>query len=473
MTSRYRYLFPLMIAAGALFWTAVVHRQAPLRERRGSSDEARSGAIQALDFWTRSRAYPGNDISPDKYFKAVQYAQARIKKFSRGTASLNRWQFMGPTNLPGRTISLAINPQDPGTIFAGSASGGLWRSRTGGVAGDWQRIAIGYPVLGVGAIAIAPGDSNLMYIGTGEVYKYGRALGGLVVRTTRGSYGYGIFRSTDAGATWTKSLDWTNDQQRGVQSIKINPLNPNTVWAATTEGIYKSTDAGNSWTISLEIFMCQEIIIHSIDTNRVMCSAGNFGAGATIVRTTDGGASWFDVRPTSFSGKALLAPYPPNPDDVYASFGNYSADNVANPGSVWKTTNFGTSWTQLTSNPDIGVQGWYSHYVAVHPADSTQVVWANVGLLKSTDGGFSFTGGGSGTYSDHHAYAIDPANPDILYDANDDGVYRSTDFGASFTHVSDNLNTGQLYAGFASSASGGAANPSARSASVPPRGPAR
>jgi photosystem II stability/assembly factor-like uncharacterized protein len=450
MTLRYRFIFVLMIAAGVFFWTAIVRQHKPFTETSRSSEEERSGALQALDFWTRSRAYPDNDISPDKYFKAVQYAKAHIKKFSRGTASLNQWEFMGPTNLSGRTISLAINPQDPNTIFAGSASGGLWRSRTGGVAGDWQRITIGYPVLGIGSIAIAPNDSSVMYIGTGEVYRYGGTFGGLVERTTRGSYGYGILKSTDAGTTWTKSLDWTNDQQTGVQSIKINPLNPNTVWAATTNGIYKSTNAGASWEGLGIALMCIDIILQPLDSNNIMFSAGNFGLNPSIFRTTDGGANWEDIKPVSFSGKTLLAAYPPNPNDVYASIGTYISDNVSNIGSIWKTTDFGSNWTQLAS-VDNSVQGWYSHFIAVHPADSMQVVWAGVGIQKSTDGGSSFFGSG-GSYSDHHAFAIDPSSPNILYVANDNGVYRSTDFGTTFSYVSNNFNTGQLYAGFANSA---------------------
>ncbi|HEV8537472.1 MAG TPA: T9SS type A sorting domain-containing protein [Bacteroidota bacterium] len=407
----------------------------------------RSGALEALEYWTRSRAYPENDISSDKYFKAALYSRKQLKKFPRSGFSLHKWKFLGPNNLAGRTISLAINPLNPNTIYAGSASGGLWRSRSGGQAGDWERIDIGYPVLGVGAIAIAPNDSNFMYIGTGEVYRYGGALGGLVVRTTRGSYGYGIFRSTDAGATWTSSLDWTNDQQRGVQAIKINPQNPNTIWAATTSGIFRSMDAGGSWEQLGIALMAVDLLIHPVDTNRVMFSAGNFGLNPSIYRTTDGGTNWDDVKPTAFTGKTLLAAYPTNPDDVYASI----ADSTTGVGALWKSSDFGTNWIQLSTASPTGVQGWYSHFVAVHPTDSTQVVWAGVGIQKSTGGGTSFAGS-TGSYSDHHAFAIDPFNPNILYVANDDGVYRSTDFGASFAHVSINLNTGQFYNGFSNSA---------------------
>jgi hypothetical protein len=98
----------------------------------------------------------------------------------------------------------------------------------------------------------------------------------------------------------------------------------------------------------------------------------------------------------------------------------------------------------------LGVQGWYSHYVAVYPTDSSIVVHNGVGRSKSTNGGITFTGVGSG-YSDNHSYAIHPTNPNILYAVNDDGVYRSTNFGSSYTNIGFGLQSGQIYNGFSCS----------------------
>lgn len=409
-----------------------------------------SGAMEALEFWSRSRAYPDADIPNDKHFAAFQVSKRRFRKEPQAFAAAGPgWRYIGPENLSGRMISVALNPLNPSTIYAGSASGGLWRSHTGGVAGDWERIATGYPVLGVGAIAISPSDSNVLYIGTGEVYRYQGSAGGLVIRTTRGSYGMGILKSTDGGASWMKSLDWSYYQQRGVQSIKINPSNPNTVWAATTDGIYKSTDAGGSWTETFLIFMAQDIVIHATDTNRVMISTGNLDLTPGIFRTSDGGANWEQVNPISFTGKTLLDSPPTSPDLVYASI----ADSTTGVGSVWRSADFGGSWTEVinsSSQPIFGVQGWYSHYVAVHPSSLNLVFHASVSAKYSINGGTSFSSTG-GLYSDNHDFAYDPADPDILYSANDDGIYRSTNFGATFTHVSEGLGTGQLYNGFSSS----------------------
>src|SRR5437016_7911676 len=114
-----------------------------------------SGALEALEFWTRARAYPDADIAPAKFYKA--YAESKRLIGKRAPSSITAgslWEPIGPLNLQGRTISVAFNPLNGNTVYVGSASGGLWRSYTGGLAGDWQRVVTGYPVLGVGPIAI-------------------------------------------------------------------------------------------------------------------------------------------------------------------------------------------------------------------------------------------------------------------------------------------------------------------------------
>ena len=411
-------------------------------------ERERSGAREALDFWTRSRAYPDGDIPPAAYYAAYTRAKAQLKEVPRSASSSSIWEPIGPLNLQGRTISVALNPLNPHTIYVGTASGGLWRSHSEGASGDWERIPLGYPALGIGAIAIDPTDSNTIYIGTGEVYQYRTSIGGLVVRTTRGSYGVGILKTTNGGASWTKSVDWTMNQERGVQKLAINPENPHTILAATTEGILKSANGGTSWTNTLPLIMGEDIVINSADTSLAMVSVGNFNSpGAGIYVSYDAGDNWTLAPGIAVStGKTLLCAFGANPYIVYASV----ADSVNGLGTLQKTTDFGSTWSVVAPSGPFGVQGWYSHFVAAHPTDPLQIFFAGVPATKSNDGGVTF-GGVSGSYSDHHSFAIDPTNPDILYVVNDDGVYRSTNFGDSFSNVGFGMQTGQFYNGFSNS----------------------
>jgi hypothetical protein len=226
-------LLSAILLSALCFTTAIL--VAPDTELTLRPHTGRSGAMEALDFWAGARAYPRGDISPDAHFRAYEKMRDLSRDARTGPVTASAWSYIGPTNLSGRMLAVTVNPLNTSTIYAGSASGGLWRSYTGGISGDWHRVSTGYPVLGVAAIAIDPADSNTIYIGTGEVYRYGGTAGGVMIRTTRGSYGMGLLKTTDGGVTWSKSLDWSYNQQRGVQMIRINPHNASSVWAATTQ----------------------------------------------------------------------------------------------------------------------------------------------------------------------------------------------------------------------------------------------
>jgi hypothetical protein len=197
--------------------------------------------------------------------------------------------------------------------------------------------------------------------------------------------------------------------------------------------------------------MAEDFIVNRLDTNLIILSTGNFSYGSAVQRSSDGGATWDYVAGLpGFSGKTLLEDVAASPNTVYADV----ADSTSGVGSLWKSTDFGITWAVINSNPGIyGVQGWYSHFLTAHPSDTSQIFHASVGWAKSTDGGASFHDAGTGTYSDHHSYAHDPVDPDILYVVNDDGPYRSTDFGETFSYIGTNLVTGQFYNGFSNSAS--------------------
>src|SRR6185436_6177449 len=122
----------------------------------GEANTRRSGAMEALEFWTAARAYPNNDIPADKYYKAFLSSMRNIKQIPKELASSATWEPIGPTNLHGRSLSVAINPQNSNTVYLGTASGGLWRSYGGGLGGDWEMVDLGFPALGIGAIVFDP-----------------------------------------------------------------------------------------------------------------------------------------------------------------------------------------------------------------------------------------------------------------------------------------------------------------------------
>jgi len=462
----------ITILSLVILFVVVVSYQFGLFKFKAEAHERISGAYKALNFWSFQRAYPFKAIPDVGYYQAFKVAKQKLSKSV--SDSLPPWQAIGPHNMGGRTLAIAFNPQNPNTIYAGSASGGLWRSYTGGVgAHAWEYVHTGYPVLAVSSIAFAPDDSNTIYIGTGEVYNYQSAGTGAAYRATRGSYGIGILKSNDGGLTWEKSLDWSYHQQRGVWAVKVNPLNPNTVWAATTEGTYKSTDAGEHWNRVLDVIMATDLIINPQDTNVVVVGCGNFASeGHGIYRTVDGGSSWTKITqglPETFEGKIQLAMYRDIPAFIYASIGNgFSFSN----GASWlcMSTDAGATWGIVSTEDYSKWQGWYSHDVAVDPINLSNVIAVGIDVWKSTSGGMNLVkktlwsawysgpvppgepeGPSYFSHADHHDVIYHPENSNIIYFATDGGVFRSTDGGETFEGCNGGYQTVQFYNGFACS----------------------
>jgi photosystem II stability/assembly factor-like uncharacterized protein len=429
-----------------------------------------SGAMQALDIWAMQRAYPDKLIPEQGYYDAFEYS--KTMNVETDNSGLVDWQQIGPHNIGGRTLALAINPLRPNTIYAGSASGGLWVSYTGGVGVvAWKRITIGHPVLGVGAIAMHQSDTNTMYIGTGEVYGYQNSIGGLTIRTTRGSYGIGILKTTNNGLTWTKSLDWSQSQRRGVQVVRINPLRPNTVYAGTSEGTYRTYNGGTNWTLIDTTKMVTDIVINHNDTNYVYLACGNLNSpGVGLYRSTNAGSSFTKMTsglPTTWGGKTIYSIFKANPSIIYASIGNGSATGAG----TWlcKTTNRGDNWSIVNTTDYATYQGWYSHFVGVDPVDPNKILTAGIDVFKSIDGGIGLfqksdwaswdfgttpIGGPEGppqySHADHHCIEYNPANSNIIYFGNDGGVFRTTDGGETFEGCNGSYQTTQFYNGFSS-----------------------
>lgn len=442
MKNKNKILYSLILLTVIIFITTIfISKEAKIHTVKPHV----SGAKKALEFWTQSRAYPNQDIPKDKFYKAYTLEKAKKKNEFKNNST---WEAIGPLNIAGRMLCVAPHPTNPDVLFAGSASGGLWRGVKGNFDYQWQIVETEFPVLGVSSIAIDATNPDNMYIGTGEVYGYKKSNGGLVNRTTRGSYGLGILKTTDGGLTWQKSLDWTVEQQRGVQCIRINPLNPKSIYAATTEGIYKTTNAGLNWQCILPIVMGQDIIIYPIDTTQVVVSCGNLGSDSSgVYYSTDAGKNWTkSTGLPEYSGKTLLDIFQTTPKYLFASV----ADSFAGLG-LYRSANIGKTWYQAHAADVPLYQGWFSHFTAVHPTNINKVVHGGVRIYYSVSGGPNLNLQQNEPHVDHHNFARDPFNADRLYIACDGGIYVTEDFGQSFDYISYGLQTAQFYNGTSSS----------------------
>lgn len=433
-----------------------------------------SGALQSLQFLSQIRAFPEQDIPQEKFFSAAEYSKT-MPKYDELTDSPTQWTSIGPNNIGGRSLCLAFSPVDTATLYMGSASGGLWKSTTGGLgANAWQYIETGYPSLAVSSIAIDSASPNNMYIGTGENYGYQYSFNGLDVRVTRGMYGIGILKTTNGGVTWSKSLDWTYNSQRGVWKVLLNPKNRNTVYAATSEGVWKSINAGATWFQMLNYQMVMDMEINPVDTSVLYISVGNLtnnvpNANVGIYKSTNAGTSWVKLTgglPASWTGKTMIELYKGNPDFVYASVSN----DLSYVG-YYTSTNAGLNWTVRSTSVPIGNQGWYNNAHMVKANDPNQIIVGTIDLVKSTNGGTSFTTKSSWSawnsgatppgqpesssplfaHADHHSFESNPKDPNKIYCITDGGLYRSNDFGETYYSCNGGFVTTQFYNGFANS----------------------
>ncbi len=422
-------------------------RRAPAEGRRPRGE---SDALHSFEWWYAQRALPGDRIPQGAFEKASARSLRMRKEKSAATSS---WKSLGPTNIGGRTLAIAVNPATPTTVWAGAASGGLWKSTTGGQGlNAWSHVNTGFNTISVSAIVIDPAAPATMYIGTGEISLYQRPLLGVV--GARASYGMGVLKSTDAGTSWYQTgLTYTFPQITAIERLIINPLKSSTLYAATSEGVFKTTDAGASWSLSNPVLMAMDLVINPADTSILYSSHGNSDSSPNpgVYRTTNAGSSWTLLGgglPTIEFGRTALAISTQNPPVVYAGVSNSVSYETT---GLFKSTDAGGTWSMVSSAPYVGTQGWYNNVVAVDPDHPDTVYCSGFTIDRSTNGGGNLgplTGSGS-VHVDHHAIAFDPTDSRTIYVGSDGGIWKSTDGGTSFINLNNNYCTTQFYPGFA------------------------
>ena len=405
----------------------------------------------------------GDSLAPDLH--AQRTRRARQAQSATGAASAKtgfavdtaaygmlRWRNVGPFR-GGRAGTVAGVADEPNLFYMGTAGGGVWRTTDGGR--HWEPISDGYFGGTVGAVAVAPSDANVIYAGGGE-------------QTLRGnvSYGYGLWRSTDAGKTWT-SLGL--DDARHVGRIRVHPRDADVAYVAVmgdlytsseTRGVYRTTDGGATWQRVLSANADAGAVDVDFDAHnprtlfastwRVRRSPHDFssgGEGSDLWRSTDAGDTWRCLTcedrdpaaglPTGTRGIIGVASSPAQRDRVWAIIEH------AEKGGLYRSDDGGDTWQLLNQDRNLRQRAWYYSRVTAHPTDADQVYVMNVSYWHSKDGGTTFNRRGA-PHGDHHDLWINPREPRIMAIADDGGAQVSTDGGATWTTY-HNQPTAQFY----------------------------
>ena len=362
------------------------------------------------------------------------------------------WRSIGPY-VGGRVVAVTGVAQQPNLYYMGATGGGVWKSENYGAT--WKNISDKYfDTSNIGAVAVAPSNPKVIYVGTGESD----------IRNTLLT-GDGMYKSTDAGKTWTKiGLAETHVISR----IVVDPSNPDIVyvaalghvWAPNPErGVYKSTDGGKTWkrilyvndqTGAIDLVMDPrdpQIMYAALwQAHRTHWGFSSGGPGSGIYKTRDGGASWTNIThnrglPSGIFGRVGLAIAPSNPNVMYAII---QAKYAGKAGGVFRSDDAGRSWKLVNNAMDLTQRAFYYSTVFVDPKDPNTVYFPQVSALwVSHDGGKTISKLRT-PHGDNHTLWINPSNPDLMIEGNDGGATVTLDGGKTWS-TEHNQPTGQFY----------------------------
>ena len=356
-----------------------------------------------------------------------------------------QWRNIGPFR-GGRAVAITGVTSQPMTYYAGYTGGGLWKTEDAGLS--WRNVSDGFfKTSSIGAIAVAESDPNVIYVGTGEH----------AVRGQSSSFGDGVYKSTDAGRTWTRiGLEKTKQ----IANIRIHPKNPDVVyvaaqgerWVGTPDrGIYRSTDGGKTWALvlkgenatsgasSLAMDPTNPRMLYAAfwDHQRLPWTVRSGGPGSGIWKSTDGGDTWTRLTEglPKLMGK-IGVDVSANPDRLYAIV-------EAEKGGLYRSDDAGKTWRLMSEDRLIQTRSWYYMNVTADPKNA-DVVWVmNAPIMRSIDGGRTFATV-QAKHGDNHQLWINPSDPRYIANANDGGATISLDGGTSWS-TQDNQPTAQFY----------------------------
>lgn len=348
-----------------------------------------------------------------------------------------QWRSVGPDR-GGRSIAVSGVKGRPDEAYFGAVGGGLWKTTDGGE--NWMPVTDGQiKSASVGAVAVSESNPDIVFIGMGEACIRGNIMPG-----------DGVYKSSDAGRTWTH-VGFSDSQ--AISKIRIHPTNPEIVYVASfgkygapseERGVFKSTDGGKTWkktlfrdsktgAVDLSIDAKNPNVIYAAlwEAYRVEYQMSSGGPGSGLFKSTDGGETWTDLTrnpglPSGVVGKIGVSVSPADPNRVYALIENEK-------GGLFSSDDAGKTWTLVNDNRNIRQRAFYYTHVAADPVAKDTVYMLNVSAYRSTDGGKTMENFGQGTHSDHHDLWIDPDNPKHLVIGNDGGGAISTTGGQPWT----------------------------------------
>ena len=356
---------------------------------------------------------------------------------------------IGPAGMSGRVTAIDVVLNLPEVIYAGTASGGIWRSTSGGI--DWAPVFDDAPVQSIGSLKINQRNPDEIWVGTGEGNP----------RNSQNS-GEGVFKTIDGGKNWKlMGLEKTHTIHR----IIIHRDDPNTVFAAALgsawgtnpdRGVFKTTDGGKSWRKVLFVndsTGCAELVADPSNPNKLIAAMWEYGRkpwtfnsggkGSGIYVSFDGGETWEqrtekDGLPKGILGRCGLAIAPSNSRIVYALV-------EARENAFYKSTDGGFKWFKTSADDNIGNRPFYYFEIYVDPKNENRIYSIHSTLTKSEDGGKTFEPWvGWKVHPDHHALWVSPVNPDYIIEGNDGGLNISHDRGQTW-RFAENLPAGQFY----------------------------